>query len=125
MSPLHTTFTIVNITYSPLYVYIMTDDGVLGRNTQPIFNRLLLHNNYSCFQCIQLIVPTTRTLLVTHESHIHRSDTFRYKRTNFRQHNVPGSKPTASDKPLFTWLHSLQWDNFKIQLCFTAILLIN
>jgi hypothetical protein len=33
--------------------------------------------------------------------------TFRYKRIIFREHNMPGLKPIASDKPLFTLFHSL------------------
>jgi hypothetical protein len=35
---------------------------------------------------------------------------FRYKGTNFKERNVPGLKPTASDKPLFTQLYSLQYN---------------
>jgi hypothetical protein len=33
---------------------------------------------------------------------------FRYKHTIFRQRNVPGLKPTASDKLLSTLFHSQQ-----------------
>jgi hypothetical protein len=32
---------------------------------------------------------------------------FRHKRTVFKKHIMPGLKPTASDKPLLTWFHSL------------------
>jgi hypothetical protein len=34
---------------------------------------------------------------------------FRHKHTILRQHNVPGLKPTASDKLQFTRFHSLQY----------------
>jgi hypothetical protein len=33
---------------------------------------------------------------------------FRYKRTFFKERDMPGLKPIASDKPLFTRCHSLQ-----------------
>jgi hypothetical protein len=32
---------------------------------------------------------------------------FRYKHVILREHNVPGLKPTANDKLLFTRFHSL------------------
>jgi hypothetical protein len=45
-------------------------------------------------QRIEFIVPTKYTSLLEYDSKTRSCDMFRYKRTIFRDRNVPGLKPT-------------------------------
>jgi hypothetical protein len=56
-----------------------------------------------------IYIRTNFTLLITYQCHTRGCDMFRYKRTIFRERNMPVLKPIASDKLLFTRFHSLQY----------------